>query len=111
MTGDVAQASRHVMPRTYALLTDGSTVEVRPARPVSPGASSLEGLRCLPSVAGLPEHVDLAVIAVPPAALAEVAEQCGQRRVPATAPLMRKSARNGAEPDQLRDDRRRRCRG
>jgi ATP-grasp domain len=33
MTGDVAQASRQVMPRTYALLTDGSTVEVRPARP------------------------------------------------------------------------------
>jgi succinyl-CoA synthetase alpha subunit/GNAT superfamily N-acetyltransferase len=49
--------------------------------PVNPGASSLEGLRCLPSVAGLPEHVDLAVIAVPSAALTEVAEQCGQRSV------------------------------
>ena len=45
--------------------------------PVNPSASSLEGLRCLPSVASLPEHVDLAVIAVPRAALAEVAEQCG----------------------------------
>ena len=33
MTENVAQASRQVMPRTYALLTDGSTVEVRPARP------------------------------------------------------------------------------
>ena len=29
----------------------------------------MEGLRCLPSVADLPEHVDLAVIAVPAAAV------------------------------------------
>jgi acyl-CoA synthetase (NDP forming)/GNAT superfamily N-acetyltransferase len=49
--------------------------------PVNPRAGSLDGLRCLPSVAGLPEHVDLAVIAVPPAALTEVADQCGQRGV------------------------------
>ena len=49
--------------------------------PVNPRASSLEGLHCLPSVASLPEHVDLAVIAVPAAAVTEVAAQCGQRGV------------------------------
>jgi acyl-CoA synthetase (NDP forming)/GNAT superfamily N-acetyltransferase len=49
--------------------------------PVNPRASSLEGLRCLASVADLPTGVDLAVIAVPPAAVTEVAEQCGQRGV------------------------------
>jgi len=49
--------------------------------PVNTRAGSLEGLRCLPSVASLPEHVDLAVIAVPSAALTEVADQCGQRGV------------------------------
>src|SRR5215472_11592165 len=49
--------------------------------PVNPRASSLDGLRCLASVDDLPDHVDMAVIAVPPAALTEVAEQCGQRRV------------------------------
>jgi acyl-CoA synthetase (NDP forming)/GNAT superfamily N-acetyltransferase len=49
--------------------------------PVNPRASSLEGLRCLASVADLPDNVDLAVIAVPPAAVTEVAEQCGQRGV------------------------------
>jgi acyl-CoA synthetase (NDP forming)/GNAT superfamily N-acetyltransferase len=49
--------------------------------PVNPRARSLEGLRCLASVAGLPDQVDLAVIAVPAAAITEVAEQCGQRGV------------------------------
>jgi acyl-CoA synthetase (NDP forming)/GNAT superfamily N-acetyltransferase len=49
--------------------------------PVNPRASSLEGLHCLPSVADLPDHVDLAVIAVPAAAVTEVAAQCGQRGV------------------------------
>ncbi len=49
--------------------------------PVNPRARSLAGLRCLPSAADLPEHVDLAVIAVPAAAVPAVAEQCGQRGV------------------------------
>jgi acyl-CoA synthetase (NDP forming)/RimJ/RimL family protein N-acetyltransferase len=49
--------------------------------PVNPRASSLAGLHCLPSAAGLPEHVDVAVIAVPAAAVPAVAEQCGQRGV------------------------------
>src|SRR5262249_20177437 len=49
--------------------------------PVNPRAGSLEGLRCLPSVAGLPRHWDLGVIAVRPPALTEVADQCGQRGV------------------------------
>ena len=49
--------------------------------PVNPRASSLAGLRCLASAADLPEHVDVAVIAVPAAAVPAVAEQCGQRGV------------------------------
>jgi acyl-CoA synthetase (NDP forming)/RimJ/RimL family protein N-acetyltransferase len=49
--------------------------------PVNPRATSLAGLRCLASAADLPEHVDVAVIAVPAAAVPEVAEQCGQRGV------------------------------
>src|SRR5215831_18149585 len=35
--------------------------------PVNPRASSLDGLRCLASVDDLPDHVDMAVIAVPAA--------------------------------------------
>src|SRR5215475_9999850 len=60
------------------IVTGGFTGDVYP---VNPRASSLEGLRCLASVADLPDNVDLAVIAVPPAAVTEVAEQCGQRGV------------------------------
>ena len=41
----------------------------------------MEGLRCLPSVADLPEHVDLAVIAVPADTVPEVAAECGRRGV------------------------------
>ncbi|MGE5286133.1 MAG: acetate--CoA ligase family protein [Micromonosporaceae bacterium] len=41
----------------------------------------VEGLRCVASVADLPEPVDLAIVAVPAAAVREVAEECGMRGV------------------------------
>jgi acyl-CoA synthetase (NDP forming)/RimJ/RimL family protein N-acetyltransferase len=49
--------------------------------PVNPRAKSVEGIACLPSVADLPEPVDVAVIAVPPLAVAQVAQECGRRGV------------------------------
>jgi acyl-CoA synthetase (NDP forming)/GNAT superfamily N-acetyltransferase len=52
-----------------------------PVYPVNPRASSLEGLHCLASVEDLPERVDLAVLAVPAAAVVDVAEHCGRRGV------------------------------
>ena len=52
-----------------------------PVYPVNPGAAELEGIPCLPSAAALPEDVDLAVIAVPAAAVLGVAEECGKRGV------------------------------
>jgi acyl-CoA synthetase (NDP forming)/GNAT superfamily N-acetyltransferase len=48
---------------------------------VNPRARQIGGERCLASVRDLPEPADLAVIAVPAAAVLEVAEQCGQRGV------------------------------
>ena len=48
---------------------------------IHPHARSMEGLHCLHSIDGLPEHVDLAVIAVPPLAVPGVAAQCGRRGV------------------------------
>ena len=48
---------------------------------VNPRARQIDGDRCLDSVLDLPEPVDLAVIAVPAAAVLGVAEQCGQRGV------------------------------
>ena len=49
--------------------------------PVNPQAATLEGLPCLRSVADLPEHVDVAVMAVPAASVTQVAAQCGRRGV------------------------------
>ncbi len=48
---------------------------------VNPHASQIGGEPCLASAAGLPEHTDLAVIAVPAAAVLDTAEQCGRRGV------------------------------
>jgi acyl-CoA synthetase (NDP forming)/GNAT superfamily N-acetyltransferase len=48
---------------------------------VNPHARQIGGQRCLPSVLDLPEPADLAVIAVPAAAVLDVAEQCGRRGV------------------------------
>ena len=52
-----------------------------PVYAVNPAVTELEGVRCVPSAAALPEGVDLAVIAVPAAAVTGVAEECGQRGV------------------------------
>jgi acyl-CoA synthetase (NDP forming)/GNAT superfamily N-acetyltransferase len=48
---------------------------------VNPGAAELDGVPCVPSAAALPEQVDLAVIAVPAAAVLGIAEDCGRRGV------------------------------
>jgi len=48
---------------------------------VNPHAGQIGAEPCLASAADLPEHVDLAVIAVPPAAVLDAAEQCGRRGV------------------------------
>ena len=48
---------------------------------VNPHARQIGGVHCLPSVGDLPEAADLAVIAVPAAAVLDVAQQCGQRGV------------------------------
>ena len=54
-----------------------------PVYPVNPHAADLDGIPCLPSAAALPEQVDLAVIAVPSAAVLGIAEDCGRRGVKA----------------------------
>ena len=46
---------------------------------VNPHAKSVLGVACVPSVADLPEPPDVAVIAVPPAQVTAVAEECGRR--------------------------------
>jgi acyl-CoA synthetase (NDP forming) len=48
---------------------------------VNPHARSMEGVSCVASVDDLPEPADLAVIAVPPSAVLEVAAACGRNGV------------------------------
>jgi acyl-CoA synthetase (NDP forming)/GNAT superfamily N-acetyltransferase len=48
---------------------------------VNPRARQISGEHCLATIVDLPEPADLAVIAVPAAAVLDVAEQCGQRGV------------------------------
>jgi len=48
---------------------------------VNPHGQSMAGVPCLRSAADLPEGVDVAVIAVPPAEVPDAAEQCGRRGV------------------------------
>ena len=52
-----------------------------PVYAVNPHARSMEGLACLPSAADLPAGTELAVIAVPPAEVPNVAAQCGRKGV------------------------------
>ena len=52
-----------------------------PVYAVNPHAKQIGGERCRSSVLDLPEPADLAVIAVPPTAVLDAAEQCGQRGV------------------------------
>ena len=52
-----------------------------PVYAVSPHAQTMEGVPCVASVDELPGQVDLAVIAVPPSAVPEVAAQCGRHGV------------------------------
>ena len=50
---------------------------------VNPHAQHMEGVPCLASVSDLPEPVDLAMVAVPPAEVTAVADECGRRDVKA----------------------------
>jgi acyl-CoA synthetase (NDP forming)/GNAT superfamily N-acetyltransferase len=62
----------------HNIVTGGFT---GPVYAVNPHAQAMEGVSCVASVDDLPGQVDLAVIAVPPPAVPEVAEQCGRNGV------------------------------
>ena len=72
-----------------------------PVYAVNPRAQTLEmemeGVPCVASVEDLPGRVDLAVIAVPPAAVPGVAEQCGRHGVRALIVISESRGAAGAE--------------
>ena len=78
----------------HNIVTGGFT---GPVYAVNPHAPAMEGVPCVASVGDLPGPVDLAVIAVPPAAVPEVAEQCGRHGVRALIVLSSCRGAAGAE--------------
>jgi acyl-CoA synthetase (NDP forming)/GNAT superfamily N-acetyltransferase len=52
-----------------------------PVYPVHPEARHIGGVRAYPTVLDVPDEVDLAVVAVPAAGVADVVEQCGRKGV------------------------------
>lgn len=49
--------------------------------PINPNREFVMGLKCLPSVIDVPEHVDLAVIATPAKTIPKIIDECGQKGV------------------------------
>jgi acetyl coenzyme A synthetase (ADP forming)-like protein len=68
-----------------------------PLYAVNPKADEIEGVRAFPSVGDLPEPVEMAVIAVPAAAVVETARACGVRGVRALVILSAGFAEVGEE--------------
>jgi acetyl coenzyme A synthetase (ADP forming)-like protein len=52
-----------------------------PVYPVNPRASSVKSIKAYPSVASIPDPVDLAVIAVPKQLVVTAAEECGRKGI------------------------------
>jgi acyl-CoA synthetase (NDP forming)/GNAT superfamily N-acetyltransferase len=63
------------------IMSCGFQGSVYAVNPRATQTRTMEGARCVTSVADLPELVDLAVITVPPAAVPRVAAECGRRGV------------------------------
>jgi acyl-CoA synthetase (NDP forming)/RimJ/RimL family protein N-acetyltransferase len=65
----------------HNIMKCGFTGRVYAVNPHVTQARTMEGARCVASVADLPGPVDLAVIAVPPAVVPDVAAECGRHGV------------------------------
>lgn len=68
-----------------------------PIYPVNPRAAALAGLPAYPSVKGIPEPVDLAIVTTPPDSLTGVVDDCGTRGVRALLVITAGFAEIGVE--------------
>ena len=82
----------------HNIVTSGFTGPVYAVNPHAPAIEmEMEGVPCVASVDDLPGPVDLAVIAVPPPAVPEVAEQCGRHGVRGLIVISESRGAAGAE--------------
>jgi acetyl coenzyme A synthetase (ADP forming)-like protein len=77
-----------------ALVTAGFT---GPIYPITPHAEALDDVRCYPSLAAAPRGIDLAVVAVPRAAVLDVVDQCAAAGVRSLAVITAGFAESGAD--------------
>lgn len=68
-----------------------------PVYPVNPSATEIEGVRAYPSVAEVPDDIELAIIAVPAAAVVAVARDCAAKGVHGLVVISAGFAETGAE--------------
>jgi len=85
---------------THALVGHGYDGRIFP---VTRSQSEVLGMRAFPSVAALPEPVDLAVILVPAAHVVEALEQCGRRGIRAAVVISSGFAEESNEAARARD--------
>ncbi|MBX3048145.1 MAG: acetate--CoA ligase family protein [Anaerolineales bacterium] len=64
-------------------LVEGGYVKVGQVYPINPKAEEILGLRAYPSVAAVPEGIELAVIVIPDKAVAGALRECGEKGIPA----------------------------
>jgi acyl-CoA synthetase (NDP forming) len=72
--------------------------------PVTPSRTEVQGLRAYPSVAALPEPVDLAVIVIPSAAVLQVLDECGVRGIKAAVIITSGFAEEKGEEARVRQE-------
>jgi acetyl coenzyme A synthetase (ADP forming)-like protein len=68
-----------------------------PVYPVNPAASHVASIRCWPNVQAIPDDVDLAVIAVPEAAVGQAVEDCGAKGVSSLVVITAGFAESGTQ--------------
>ncbi|HVA09543.1 MAG TPA: GNAT family N-acetyltransferase, partial [Acidimicrobiales bacterium] len=68
-----------------------------PVYPVNPAVSHVASIRCWPNVQAIPDDVDLAVIAVPEAAVAQAVEDCGAKGVSSLVVITAGFAESGTD--------------
>jgi acyl-CoA synthetase (NDP forming)/RimJ/RimL family protein N-acetyltransferase len=94
---DPGNLGRRVFEALLAARFDG------PVYPVNPAASELDGMRCYASASRLPPGVDLAVIAVPAAAVPAAIDDCAAAAIKAVVVISAGFAECGNEGKALQD--------
>ncbi|MGC8817014.1 MAG: bifunctional acetate--CoA ligase family protein/GNAT family N-acetyltransferase [Candidatus Hadarchaeum sp.] len=77
--------------------------EKRKIYPVNPSYQAVMGLKCFPSITQIPEHVDLAVIAIPAKSVPAVVDECGRSGVDGVVIIssgFREAGEEGAKLEQ-----------